>query len=50
MAAALEQLLTDAASRDAQTDEFRRMHETLRQNTAEKAADVILGMLGRRGA
>ena len=50
MATSLEQLLTDASSREAQVLEFRRMHETLRQNTAEKAAEVILGLLGGRGA
>lgn len=45
LAAALAELATDDDKRRELTDVFTAMHRQLRQNTADKAADVIRGVL-----
>ena len=50
LAAALLALLRDTAAQRRQVERFHEFHHLLRQNTAEKAADAVLGMLkGRHG-
>jgi lipid-A-disaccharide synthase len=48
LAAALLALLRDAAAQRRQIERFHEFHHLLRQNTAEKAADAVLGMLRKR--
>jgi lipid-A-disaccharide synthase len=45
LANALLDLLHDAGARHRQLDKFREIHVTLRQNTAQKAADAVLAVL-----
>src|SRR3989440_5861573 len=45
LAAALLALLRDTAAQRRQIERFHDFHQLLRQNTAEKAADAVLGML-----
>lgn len=45
LAEALLALLHDAAVQRRQVDKFREIHVTLRQNTAQKAADAVLRVL-----
>jgi lipid-A-disaccharide synthase len=45
LAAALLALLRDTAAQRRQVERFHEFHHLLRQNTAEKAADAVLGML-----
>jgi lipid-A-disaccharide synthase len=45
LAAALLGLWRDAAARKRQITRFHDFHELLRQNTAQKAAEAVLGML-----
>jgi lipid-A-disaccharide synthase len=45
LAAALLELLRDTAAQRRQVEKFREFHVLLRQNTAEKAADAVLGVL-----
>jgi lipid-A-disaccharide synthase len=45
LAGALLTLLRDSASQRRQVERFREFHEVLRQNTAAKAADAVLGFL-----
>lgn len=45
LAAALLDLLRDTASQRRQVEKFREFHALLRQNTAQKAADAVLGVL-----
>ena len=45
LAGALLTLLRDSAAQRRQVERFRGFHELLRQNTAEKAADAVLGVL-----
>lgn len=45
LAAALLALLRDGAAQRRQVERFHDFHHLLRQNTAEKAADAVLGML-----
>jgi lipid-A-disaccharide synthase len=45
LAAALLALLRDSAAQRRQVERFHDFHHLLRQNTAEKAADAVLGML-----
>ena len=45
LAGALLTLLRDTAAQRRQVERFREFHQLLRQNTAEKAADAILGVL-----
>ncbi len=47
LAKALAELATDVDKRRELTDVFTAMHRQLRQNTADKAADAILGVLGK---
>jgi lipid-A-disaccharide synthase len=42
LAGALLTLLRDTAAQRRQVERFREFHETLRQNTAQKAADAVL--------
>jgi lipid-A-disaccharide synthase len=46
LAGALVSLLRDIAAQRRQVERFRELHELLRQNTAEKAADAILATVG----
>jgi lipid-A-disaccharide synthase len=46
LAGALLTLLRDTAAQRRQVERFRELHELLRQNTAEKAADAILAAVG----
>jgi len=46
LAGALLTLLRDTAAQRRQVERFREFHHLLRQNTAEKAADAILDVLG----
>ncbi len=46
LAGALLTLLRDTEAQKRQVERFREFHHLLRQNTAEKAADAILGILG----
>ena len=45
LANALLDLLHDAAAQRRQVDKFREIHATLRQNTAQKAADAVLAVI-----
>ena len=45
LAEALLALLHDAAARKRQVEKFREIHAILRQGTAQKAADAILGVM-----
>ena len=45
LAAAVIALLRDTGAREQQVARFRELHETLRQNHAQKACDAVLGML-----
>jgi lipid-A-disaccharide synthase len=45
LAAALLDLLRDGAARKRQVERFEEFHHLLRQNTAAKAADAVLGVL-----
>lgn len=45
LAGALLSLLRDTAAQRRQIERFREFHAVLRQNTAEKAADAVLGFL-----
>ncbi len=47
LAAALLALLRDTAAQKRQVARFHEIHHLLRQNTAEKAADALLGILDR---
>ena len=47
LAEALQKLLADGEQRRAMVAEFNRMHETLRQGAAQRAARAVLGVLGR---
>ena len=47
LAAALGELATDGDKRRELADVFAAMHRQLRQNTADKAAGAILGLLGK---
>ena len=47
---ALIDLLRDEPRKRMQIERFRAIHATLRQNTAEKAAEVVLGVLDRANA
>jgi lipid-A-disaccharide synthase len=50
LSAALVDLLRDTAARERQIARFREFHDTLRQNTAAKAADAVLEVVeGKRG-
>jgi len=50
LAAALGALLNDPQAQRRQVERFRAIHATLRQNTAEKAAEAVLRVLdGARG-
>jgi len=46
LAGALLSLLRDTEARKRQVERFHEFHLLLRQNTAEKAADAILGVVG----
>lgn len=50
LAQALKTWLEDKAARESLQDAFQRMHVELRQNTAQRASDAILGLLKARGA
>ncbi len=50
LAEALIELLRDDPRRRKQVARFREIHETLRQNTAEKAAEAVLAVLDRAHA
>jgi lipid-A-disaccharide synthase len=45
LAGALAALLRDEIARQRQVERFRTIHQTLRQDTARKAADAVLGIL-----
>ncbi|MGH8703805.1 MAG: lipid-A-disaccharide synthase [Burkholderiales bacterium] len=45
LANALLDLVHDAGAQRRQVEKFRQFHATLRQNTAEKAAEAVLGVL-----
>ena len=50
LAAALLALMRDSAARKRQIERFHEFHHLLRQNTAEKAAEAVLGVLeGKNG-
>jgi lipid-A-disaccharide synthase len=49
LAAALLALWRDKPARERQLARFREFHELLRQNTAEKAAEAVLGVLQEQG-
>jgi len=46
LAGALLSLLRDTEARKRQVERFREFHQLLRQNTAEKAADAVLSVVG----
>jgi len=46
LAGTLLTLLRDTAAQRRQVERFREFHQLLRQNTAEKAADAVLGVVG----
>jgi lipid-A-disaccharide synthase len=46
LAGALLTLLRDTAAQHRQVERFREFHALLRQNTAEKAADAVLSLVG----
>jgi lipid-A-disaccharide synthase len=48
LAAALVALWRDRAARERQVTRFHEFHHLLRQNTADKAADAVLGVLEER--
>jgi lipid-A-disaccharide synthase len=48
LAAALMALWRDKPARERQVARFHDFHHLLRQNTAEKAAEAVLGVLGRQ--
>lgn len=48
LAGALLALLRDTAARKRQVERFHEIHQQLRQNAAQKAADAILNILDRR--
>jgi lipid-A-disaccharide synthase len=48
LAEALLDLLRDAKLQRRQVERFQEFHEMLRQNTAEKAADAVLGVLDKK--
>jgi lipid-A-disaccharide synthase len=48
LAAALLALWRDKPARERQVARFHEFHHLLRQNTAEKAAEAVLGMLEKR--
>jgi lipid-A-disaccharide synthase len=50
LAAALLALLRDTAARRRQVERFHDFHHLLRQNTAEKAADAVLGVMEKKRA
>jgi lipid-A-disaccharide synthase len=50
LASALLALLRDKAARARQVERFHEFHHLLRQNTAEKAADAVLGVLEKHRA
>jgi lipid-A-disaccharide synthase len=50
LAAALLALWRDKPARERQVARFREFHQLLRQNTAEKAAEAVLGVLQEQGA
>jgi len=50
LSAALLALWRDKPARERQLARFREFHELLRQNTAEKAAEAVLGVLQEQGA
>lgn len=50
LAAALIALLRETAAREQQVAHFRELHETLRQDNAQKACDAVLGMLEHANA
>jgi len=45
LAEALISLMGDGPRQRKQVEKFREIHETLRQNTSQKAADAVLGVL-----
>ena len=47
---AIRTWLEDKAARENLTDEFTKMHQSLRQNTAQLASDAVIGLLQARGA
>ncbi len=49
LAAALLALWRDKPARERQLARFREFHQLLRQNTAEKAAEAVLGVLQEQG-
>ena len=49
LSAALLALWRDKPARERQLARFREFHELLRQNTAEKAAEAVLGVLQEQG-
>jgi len=49
LSAALLALWRDKPARERQLARFRECHELLRQNTAEKAAEAVLGVLQEQG-
>jgi lipid-A-disaccharide synthase len=48
LADALVALWRDKAARERQVARFHEFHHLLRQNTADKAADAVLGVLEER--
>jgi lipid-A-disaccharide synthase len=50
LAAALLALLRDNVARKRQIERFHEFHHLLRQNTADKAADAVMGVLERHRA
>ncbi len=50
LSAALLALLRDGAGQRRQVERFHEFHGLLRQNTAVRAADAVLGVLGEAGA
>jgi lipid-A-disaccharide synthase len=49
LASALLELQQDAGAQRRQVDKFREIHAVLRQNTAQKAAEVVLGVIDAGG-
>jgi lipid-A-disaccharide synthase len=49
LAAALVELWRDKPARERQVARFHEFHHLLRQNTADKAADAVLGVLQEQG-
>jgi lipid-A-disaccharide synthase len=46
LAAGLMTLMSDAQARKRQIEQFREIHQMLRQDHAQKVSDAVLGMLG----